>query len=491
MEEAIKDTKSRRQWLALGFGLLLMCLLWWINPLGLEEKACRLLAIAGLMITWWIGEAMPMPVVALLPLVLFPVLGIARLDAIAPGYASPVIFLFMGGFLIGLAIEKWSLHRRIALSIVSLTGTSGNRIILGFILATGLLSMWLSNTATAMMMYPIGISVIQVIKTNHKSGGNTANFSLCIMLSIAYAANLGGIATIIGTPPNVTFVEYIRKHYNYNIQFIDWMLVCTPLAIALLFSAYFVMVKWLFPNRMGSDTATGELIQNEIRQLGPLSAAEIGVLIIFILTALLWMIKDPLNKLAGTKLDDTMIALMGAILLFIVPSGAKPSEGSAKLLVWQDTSKMAWGILLLFGGGITLADALDKAGLIERMGKWLGTFTGNDILVLIIVVAVVSIFLSEVMSNVAQVMVLAPVITGLSDELKFNPLILGLAMTLAASCASMLPMGTPPNAIVFASGHIRIGQMIRAGLIINIISIILITLFCLLILPLVMPEVSW
>ena len=447
--------------------------------------AAKVLAIAGLMITWWVTEALPMPVVALLPLIFFPLLKISKLDETAAPYANPVIFLFLGGFMLGLAIEKWNLHKRIALNIVRITGTSGDRIVLGFILATGLLSMWLSNTATTMMMFPIALSVIHVMKENNRGEGNIKNFSLTIMLAIAYASNIGGIATIIGTPPNVAYVGYIQKKYNYDVDFVSWMLICTPLAILLLMCLYWVMVKWLFPNRIKSDDGTKQLIRNEIHQLGPLSVAEKRVLTIFVATALLWITRDIINQAQNWfKLDDTIIAVMCGVALFICPSGSK-DENNDSLLEWGDTSKMAWGILLLFGGGISLASALEKAGLMQQMGEWLAQFSGNGFLLVLIIVTV-SLFISEVMSNVAQVIVFAPVVSSLADAIGMNPLLLGIPMTLAASCAGMLPMGTPPNAIVFASGHIKLRQMTKAGFVMNIISIILITLFCWFLLPLLM-----
>jgi len=389
----------------------------------------------------------------------------------------------MGGFMLGLAIEKWNLHRRIALNIVRLTGTSGNRIVLGFILATGLLSMWLSNTATTMMMFPIALSVIHVMKENKHEGGNVANFSLTLMLAIAYASNIGGISTIIGTPPNVAYVGYIEKTYHTNIDFINWMLICTPLAIILLFSLYFVMVKWLYPNHIKSDLATKKLIHDELVRLGPVSVNERRVLVIFICTALLWITKDIINSSQSLfKLDDTIIAVIGAVALFICPAR---DEKSDSILEWEDTKKMAWGILLLFGGGLTLAAALEKAGLIQQLGQWLAQFSNNGFL-LVLAITIVSVFISEVMSNIAQVIVFAPVVSSLADALHMNPLLLGVPMTLAASCASMLPMGTPPNAIVFASGHIKLKQMTKTGFVVNIVSIILITLFCWFLLPLLL-----
>ncbi len=451
------------------------------NPFGVSPDANKVIAVAALMIALWVSEALPMAVVALFPLVIFPMARIAPLDATASSYANPVIFLFMGGFLLGLAIEKWNLHRRIALNIVKLTGTSGNRIIMGFMMATGLLSMWLSNTATTMMMFPIALSVIHVVRENHPAQKGLANFSLALMLSIAFASNFGGIATLIGTPPNVAYAAYIQKQYNYTVDFFRWMLVCTPLAALLLFCLYQVMVKWLYPNGMKEDEATRQLIRNEVHGLGVFSKAEKRVLGIFLCTAALWITKDLINKIGVIKLDDTMIALMGAIALFIFRSGDEKRD--QPLLDWSDTKNMAWGILLLFGGGIALASALEKAGLIEQLGQWFARFATSRLMI-IFLVTFIAMFLSEVMSNVAQVIVFAPVVSALADAMHLHPLQLGIPMTLAASCASMLPMGTPPNAIVFSSGYIKLHQMTRVGFVMNIIAVILITLFSWLVLPL-------
>jgi solute carrier family 13 (sodium-dependent dicarboxylate transporter), member 2/3/5 len=473
--------KVSRAHVGILISLIISLLVFFTNPFSIDASANKVMAAAALIISLWVSEAMPMPVVALLPLVLFPILNIATIETTASSFSNPVIYLFMGGFLIGLAIEKCNLHRRIALNIVGLTGTSGNRIILGFIISTGLISMWLSNTATTMMMFPIALSVIQVMKENHPSQQRIQNFSLAIMLSIALASNFGGIATLIGTPPNVAYNAYIQKKYDMTIGFFDWMVVCMPLSILMLFALYIVMVKWLYPNGMKSDASTKQLIKNEINKLGITSIAEKRVLVIFVCTALLWITKDLINKLGWIKLDDTMIALIGAISLFVVPAGTEKKEA---LLQWDDTKKMAWGILLLFGGGIALASALEKAGLIQQLGSWFAQFAGNGF-VLVFLVTLISLFVSEVMSNVAQVIVFAPVVSSLADALHMNPLLLGIPMTLAASCASMMPMGTPPNAIVFASGYIKLNQMTRVGFLMNIICVILITLFSWFFLPFV------
>jgi sodium-dependent dicarboxylate transporter 2/3/5 len=479
--------KGHLRLLALVAGLILFTLMIWWNPFHLDHSPKLVLAVAALMITWWVTEALPMPAVALLPLVLFPLLGIADIKQVAAPYANEVIFLFMGGFMIGLAIEKWNLHKRIALSIVKLTGTSGNRIVLGFILATGFMSMWLSNTATTMMMYPIAMSVIKVMEDSSEAKGNINNLTVCLLLAIAYASNFGGIATIIGTPPNVAYVNFLKEHNGYVFDFSDWMKLCMPLSVILLLSLYFIMVKVLYPNHIKNDAAAKEMISYELKQMGRLSTAEIRVLIVFALTALLWITKDIINTGQHlVKLDDTLIAVFGALLLFIFPAGKGRGHG---LLEWSDTSKMAWGILLLFGGGITLATQLEKAGLIKSLGEWIAGFATGGLL-LVFIITIVSIFVSEVMSNVAQVIVFAPVVAGMAEALHIDPLQIGLAMTLGASCAGMLPMGTPPNAIVFASGRLKLKHMTMTGFIMNLVSTVLITLFCWYLLPVLVKAIQ-
>lgn len=491
-------SKQQLKLLSLLGGVAVSLFLYFFNPFHVPEMAARVLAVAGLMITWWVTEALPMPVVGLFPLILFPLLGIADLKQVATSYGDPVIFLFMGGFMLGLAIEKWNLHRRIALGIVKITGTSGDRIILGFILSTGFISMWISNTATTMMMFPIALSVIHVMKDNSGEKGNFSRFSLSMMLAIAYASNFGGIATKIGTPPNSWFAGFAADNYK-AISFMEWILLCMPIAILLLLTLYFILTKVLFRNHIRSGEAASQYIREEYKLLGPLSVAEKRVLIIFIGTALLWILADPLNKVQDyVKLNDTIIALLCAAALFMCPSGPgkqsfdfnKNGENglSGNLLEWEDTKKMAWGILILFGGGLALAAGLGDAGLIKQLGQWLSGLGGGGF-ILLLLVTVLSVFISEVMSNIAQVMVFAPVVCSLATAIGMNPLQLGVAMTLASSCASMMPMGTPPNAIAFASGHIKLKQMLRAGFVMNIVSIILITLFCWFILPVLMSVV--
>ncbi|MBL7789473.1 MAG: DASS family sodium-coupled anion symporter [Chitinophagales bacterium] len=484
-----KSVILKSSFIKIFIGLFLAVLFYAINPLNVSELANKTLFVAILMISWWVSEALPMPVVGLVPLILFPLLKIMSIDKAAYSYASPIIFLFLGGFMLGLAIEKWNLHRRIALSIVKLTGTSGNRIIIGFILATGLLSMWLSNTATTIMMLPIALSIIHVMKKNYSGNGNLDNFSLVLMLVIAFASNMGGIATIVGTPPNISYVGHIYTQYHHQIDFIDWMMVCTPLSIALMITLYWILAKWLYPNHIKSSSETKAIINQQYKDLGKFSNAEKRVLIVFIFTSTLWITRGVINKLNPFfQLDDTMIALISTIALFAIPAGMKTTEnqsGSENLLIWEDSKKMAWGILLLFGGGIALGKGLEEAQLVQLLGNWLASYQIKGFM-MILIITTISIFISELTSNVAQVIIFAPVVSSLASAMDINPLMLGVPMTMAASCASMLPMGTPPNAIVFSSGYIKLRQMVYAGFILNVVSIILISLFCWFLIPLFM-----
>jgi solute carrier family 13 (sodium-dependent dicarboxylate transporter), member 2/3/5 len=482
MISMIEFIKRYSKLFALLTGIILFFIVFGFNFFKLDPKANLVLSIAVLMIMWWVLEAMPLAVVALLPIVLFPLTGISTIKEVTKSYADSNIFLFMGGFFIGIAIEKWNLHKRIALGIINITGTNGNKIILGFIISTGFLSLFLSNTATTMMMFPIAMSVINVIANHNKESTGVKNFSLVLMLCIAYASNFA-IGTIIGTPPNVAYAGYIQEKFNHGIGFMNWMLVFTPLSVVLMLMLYWVMVKWLYPNNIKHSAEGKSYIKTELQKLGKLSTAEKRVLVVFGITIFMWIFKDLINGFQKTiVLDDTIIALIGAITLFIIPSG----KDEQRLLEWPDTTKMAWGILLLFGGGIALAKSLEDVKIMDQLGSYIASFATTNVFLMILIVTTISVFLSEIMSNVAQVIVMAPVITSVAIALKIDPLLLGIPMTLGASCASMLPMGTPPNAIVFASGHIKIKDMIKTGFVLDVICIIFITLFCWLLQPLVM-----
>lgn len=457
-------------------------------PTALGTDAWKVLAIAVFMLVWWVTEAVPIPVAALLPLILLPILGVMDIKTAAAPYANPIVFLFMGGFMLALAMERWNLHRRIALNIVRLTGTNANGIILGFMLATALLSMWISNTATTVMMLPIAVSVIQLLGKDQQAGKQRGmrNFAIAMMLGIAYAANIGGTATIIGTPPNSVFAGFIKEEYDFEISFAKWMLLGLPFAIVLLLLTYIFLIKILYPNRLRRFAGAKKLIQEEVEKLGRFNTGEILVLIVFLCTALCWMIRVPLNeffKVANLpiNLSDAGIAMIATVSLFIIPLNLKFERF---ILEWKDTEKLPWGILLLFGGGLSLAAALSSTGIIDLIGSQFKE-AGSASFLIVLGLAAVSLFLTELMSNVALVTIFLPVIGGIALGTGIDPLLLMIPVTLAASCAFMLPMSTPPNAIVFASGHLTVAQMFRAGIILNILAILLVAILSRWIIPLI------
>lgn len=461
-------------------GPLLFVALYFFFPESLiSPQAPEVLALASLMLTWWITEAVPLPVTAFLPLVGFPLLNVMKIDQSALPYAHPVIFLFMGGFMIALALEKHRLHERIALKLIRFTGTSGNGIILGFMLAAALLSMWISNTATAMMMLPIAVSVVHLLLNDVKtfediSNKGERNFATSLLLSIGYASSLGGMATIVGTPPNVVFKGLLEDFFDLKISFGEWMIIGVPVAALLILANYLLVTKIIFPNNLKKVEGSETLIANRLAKLGPVKKSEKLVLVIFSSTAFFWIFQQPINEWLNIKLlNDTTIGMCGGLLMFLVPVDFKQGKF---ILTWSDTEKLAWGILFLFGGGLCLAEGLDKAGIIGAVGQWIAGQNEFTIWFSLILI-VIAVLLSELMSNVALVNVFVPVVFGIASVMNVNPILMGLPVTLGASIALMFPIATPPNAIVFSSGYIRIQDMVKAGALLNIISIIIIWLF--------------
>lgn len=444
----------------------------------MDERADKVIALAVWMIVWWVTEAVTLSVTALLPLLLLPMLGVLPMSEVGASYGSPIVFLFFGGFVLALALEKVNLHRRIALAIIRATGTTPRRIVLGFMLATALLSMWISNTASTVVMLPIGLSVLDLLERD--SGQKHPNLALGVMLGIAFAANAGGMATIIGTPPNTVMVGMLREEYQIEVGFLNWMLLGIPFVAVLLTAVYWVIARWMYPvNNLGSETPA-EVIDEQIQELGAMRTEEKWVLGIFIIMVLLWILRSPIDaQLPGLHITDTLIALMGALALFALPYRVREWKA---VLEWQDTRKLSWGILILFGGGLALARAMSEVGLIDAIAGYIEARSlpplGTAIVLIVLMLA-----MTEVMSNVALVNVLAPVVAGIAQGLDLPLLRLLIPVTLAASCAFMLPMATPPNAIVFASGHIRIPQMMRAGVWLNLGSVLLLILLFQWILP--------
>ena len=382
-----------------------------------------------------------------------------------------------------LALEKVMLHKRIALNIIKLTGTSPNKVVLGFMIATAALSMWISNTATTVVMLPIALSVINLLIDDEDGfTQNDKNFALSIMLGIAFAANVGGIATIIGTPPNTVLAGFMENEYDVELSFLNWMMLGLPFAIFMIGIIYLVLVKWLYPNNLPVLSSSEDIIQKELNALGPIHPTERRVLIIFAAAIFLWMFRSLLNPyIAPIQLSDAGISVLAAFALFAIPFKFNKGEFT---LEWKDTQKLPWGILILFGGGLSLASGLSQAGIIDMIGEVIANNKTLSVLSVASILIAVMLFMTELMSNVALVAIFAPVIAGIAMGLDTSMLHLLIPITMASSCAFMLPMATPPNAIVFASGHIEVAQMAKAGVFLNIISIIILILLSQLYIPL-------
>ena len=449
----------------------LVCLV--INLIDTElvsPEADKVISIAAWMVIWWITEPVSISVTALLPIILFPFLGIMPLTEVTANYGSSIIFLFFGGFILALAMEKVNLHKRIALQIILLTGTGEKGVLLGFILATSLLSMWISNTATTLVILPIALSIVSFLKernANQLDGKYFANFKVACMLGIAYAANIGGTATIIGTPPNVVLIGYMEDQMNRQMDFLQWMIIALPFAIIMLAATHFLLVR-MFKLGRGGNFSPRSVIRDEIKQLGRISADEISVLAVFGITILFWVFRIQIINLTGYQISNTQIAMIGAMGVFLIPS----FKGNQSILQWKDTTKMQWGILILFGGGLALANAFEGAGIIEMIGSYVKE-EGFRAVTAIPFITTVMLFMTELMSNVALVNIFAPIIAGVADGIGVDFLEVGIPVALASSCAFMLPISTPPNAIVYSSGYVKVIQMIKAGVLLNLLAILL------------------
>lgn len=474
---------SLRQRLGLALGPVLFIVFWFFVDLpGLAPEGQAVLACTLWIATWWITEAIPIEATSLLPILLFSLTGGADLETTTSAYGHRLIFLFLGGFIIALAIERWQLHRRIALRIVLLVGTASRRIILGFMLATGLLSMWISNTATALMMMPIGLAVVRQLGGEREGASPLQQrFAKALLLAIAYAASIGGMATLIGTPPNLVFASVVEELLGVEVTFARWFGFGLPFAALLLLIGWWLLVRGVFqldatPLAGGRDT-----VHRQLRQLGPMTPEEKWVLAVFAFTALAWITRRYLLNRLFPHLDDTLIALLGAMFLFVLPA---PSHPRQRLMDWQHTVKLPWGILLLFGAGLALAAGFRDSGLAEWIGSHLHALELLPLLLLILVIAALVNFLTEITSNVATASMILPIIAGLAAALDLHPFGLMVPAILAASCAFMLPVATPPNAVAFSADLITMRDMVRAGFWLNLLSILLITLYVFFLLPL-------
>ncbi|WP_018023878.1 SLC13 family permease [Corynebacterium ulceribovis] len=471
----------------LGFflGLALAALVYFIMPSDLPHALRGTAAIAIIMAAWWMSEAIPITATALLPLVLFPAFGIAEMKEFSTSYASPTIFLFMGGFLLALGMQRWNLHKRIALWVLVAMGSSPKMLILGFMTATGFLSMWVSNTATAVMMLPIGISVLSLIvgllkseKTSEeleeemestaRGEAPSSNFGIALMLGIAYAASIGSLGTVIGTPPNTMLRAYMAEQ-GVEIGFGQWMLVGVPIAIVLMIAAWLLLTTVLFKPEIDHIPGGRELMRKELSKLGGMSRGEASVMTIFVIAALAWILVPVFFK--GSMFSDAVIAMLVGTALFIIPG----APNGVPLLRWADALELPWGVLLLFGGGLALSSQFGKSGLSDWIGEQMSGLNVLPMVALVVIVAAVVLALTEFTSNTATAATFLPLMGALAIGMGIDQMFLTVPVALAATSAFMMPVATPPNAIAYGSGYVTMGNMVKAGIWLNIAALILIS----------------
>jgi len=482
--------------LALLAGLLAMPL-----PEGMSGQAKRAAAVTALVACWWMSEAAPLPATSLLPLVLLPLLGVLSSTQVAAAYANKYIFLFLGGFILALGLERWDLHRRIALYVLLLAGTGRRRVIFGFMLASGLLSMWISNTATTLMLLPIGMAVIGTLNEAHAEGrrvasaGRRSEFPAAVMLGIAYGASIGGIATPIGTPPNIAFGGIVSETFPGAVvpSFGRWMLMFLPLSVLMLVLAWVVLVLLFGRGDDKTLQVAGASLRQQLRDLGPMSQAQKAMLAIFAVTAAGWVTRTGIrigtHEMPGWPdllgrvwpeviqpkyIHDATIAVAAAVLCFLVPAGRDPAGRRSFLMDWNTAKRLPWDILLLFGGGFAIAEAFRVTGLSRWLGGCLAAAPVASAFGVLVLVCLFMTFLTELTSNTATTQVMLPILAGASIAMKLHPYWLMLPATLSASCAFMLPVATPPNAIVFGSGRVQMRHMLLAGICLNFLGVVLI-----------------
>ncbi|WP_018861660.1 MULTISPECIES: DASS family sodium-coupled anion symporter [unclassified Thioalkalivibrio] len=447
-------------------------------PEGIGSEAWWVLGLTLFMAIWWITEALPLPVTALLPIALLPLLGVMPMDEATAPYANPIIFLFMGGFAIALAVQRWGLHQRIALSIVGRAGDRLHLLVGAFMLATAGLSMWVSNTATAALMLPIALSVLALVERDTQIAGNGAGSgsrrpALALLLGIAFAANIGGMATIIGSPPNALTAAYLGDRHGIEIGFVQWMMLGLPLAIGLLLLAWWLLTRWVFQVHRVRLEGLRAMMDERRAEIGAWSRAEYRVASVFLLVALAWLSRPFLEDVLPIHLTDAGIAILGAGLLFLLPSGAQEQR---RLLAWDNTRELPWGVLLLVGGGLSLGSAIEASGLAELAAEGFGAAQTWPLLLIIAGAVVVTMLLSHVTSNTATAATLLPLVAALAMRMEVPVVLLALPVAFAASVAFMLPVATPPNAIVFASNRLRVVDMVRGGALLSLVAIAMVTL---------------
>jgi len=442
-------------------------------PMGMTAAAWTTAGIALLMAAWWATEAVPVPVTSLLPIILFPLLGLASVKEVTAPYAHPVIYLLLGGFIIATTLERWQLHRRLALNVLQRVGNHPGAIIAGFMATTAFLSMWISNTATTIMMIPIALSIAQVINGDRQKGHS---FTICLVLGIAYAASIGGLGTLIGTPPNALFAAFMSDNYGVEIGFVQWMAFGVPAVLVLVPLAWFVLTQLAYRFNAAGDDAVSDVVVSELKQMGSITTPEKRTALAFFVIAGAWITRPLLQKYLGlVALSDTIIAMLGVLMMFLIPAGCK-KDNKASLLDWKSAERIPWGVLILFGGGLSLASMVSKTGLAAWIGDGMASLTSLHMLILIASIVTLVIFLTELTSNTATTAALLPILGGIGLNAGLDPILLTAPMALAASCAFMLPVATAPNAIVFATGEVSIAQMSKAGFYLNLGAIMVISL---------------
>ena len=470
---------SKQVGLYLGPALFFLTLIFF-NPPGLNDPSRAVLASSLWIAIWWITEAIPISVTALLPIILFPLSGGMELADTTASYGHKLVFLTMGGFIIAIAIEKWDLHKRIALNIIHYIGTDIKKIILGFMIATAFLSMWISNTATSVMMLPIGIVIIKQLQENPNfRTGEHNTFAKALMLSIAYSASIGGVSTLIGTPTNMVMAGAISQIYDYEISFLDWFIFGFPLSTLILIFSWYYLTTMAFSFKETSFPGGREEILKLREALGKITYEQKVVSFVFIAAAFCWITKNVILKNIFPNIDDTIISIFFASLLFLINARGKKK----KILKWEDTLNLPWGVLLLLGSGMSFAKAVDSSGLSIWVGNQISSFGTLNLFVLIVLLITVVNFLTEIASNMATIAMMLPILAPIALEFDLNPFVLMVAASVSASCAFMLPVATPPNAVVFGSGYLKMPDMVKKGFLLNLTSIVIIALMVYFVLP--------
>lgn len=451
-------------------------------PEGMTPEGLSVLATTVWVAIWWISEAVPIPATSLIPLVTLPATKAVSISAVSAAYGHNLVFLYVGGFILALAIEKWNLHKRIALHIINLVGTSERLIILGFMIATGFLSMWISNTATSVMMLPIGMAIVSQLKSS-SNGLLGEGFGKALMLGIAYSASIGGISTLIGTPPNLVLASVVQEYYHLDLDFAKWMAMVFPIALIMLMLCWYYLTHFSFKVKSEPLSGGKNEIKKQLENLGKITFEEKMVLAVFFSTAFLWITRTFLITKILPSIDDTIISLSAAIVLFIIPAKKEKT-----IMNWETAVKLPWGIVLLFGGGLAIAEGFKSTELATWLGSQMHVISGSSTFTVLLSVVTLVNFLTEITSNVATTAMILPVLAPLAETIGENPILLMTGATLAASCAFMLPVATPPNAVVFGSGYLKMKDMVLTGLALNIISILVITLYLYFVLPFYWPA---